>query len=541
MVSGSNAGDDRVVVVGTGAAGLSAALAASVHSAHVTVLESSDTIGGTTAMSGAVVWVPGSPWATAAGIEDSPEAGRQYLKSLAVGDADDVMTEAYVASAVSVLQQVEHHSDLRWQFVPFPDYHAEAAGGHPIGRGLEIEPVKVDHEVLATVRPDPYGVRQSTLNEASNGEPNPAELDRRDAEGIVTRGRGVIAGLLSALLRRGAVVHTGARANELIVDQGRVVGVRAGDDAHLGKVVLASGGFERNAALSRAFLRGPLLAPGSPPSNQGDALVMGMAVGAKLGNMSEAWWAPAMHVPGETLDGAPFFRILFTDCGQPGGVLVDARGRRFVDEAANYSDLGRGFHGFDAGSYNFTGEHSWLIFDARRRAGRDFAGDTVWTLDGAADSDGKPDGPVRDEPSWLRKADTIADLAGQISLDPEILEATIARFNADAAANRDRDFNRGDTVYDKFCGGDQLVPVDEAPFYALQVLPGALGTKGGLKTDSLGRVLRADRDEPIEGLFAAGNASANPFGCAYPGPGATVGPGMVFGWIAGLTAAGGEL
>jgi succinate dehydrogenase/fumarate reductase flavoprotein subunit len=177
------------------------------------------------------------------------------------------------------------------------------------------------------------------------------------------------------------------------------------------------------------------------------------------------------------------------------------------------------------------------VFDAPRRAARPFVGDTVWTL-----SPGDPGhAPVLDDsrlPAWLVRAETIEALAEQIGIPAARLRATVSRFNEQAAANLDDDFGRGSFAYDRFSQtGPQLRPVSEPPFYALRVVPGALGTKGGVKTDADGRAMRAVGGEVVPGLFAAGNAAASPFGRAYPGPGATIGPAMVFGWSAGHAAA----
>lgn len=527
----------QCVVLGSGAAGLSAALAAAIAGARVTVLEAADAIGGTTAMSGGVAWVPGNPWAARAGVADSEEAGLEYLRRLDLGDVDADLEVAYVRRAVGVFEAVERHTPLRWQHMSFPDYHADLPGGHPEGRGIEILPVSLGPTAVQRVRVDPYRVPPSTLNEASVGQPGETELSDRVRTGTATRGCGLVASLAQALLEHGGEIRTSCRATRLRTGVNGVQGVEAGNETHRGNVVVATGGFERNEQLVRAFLRGPLVGPASPPTNRGDGLLMGMAVGARLGNMSEAWWAPAMHVEGETIDGAPFYRILFTDCAQPGGILVDSNGCRFVDEAANYSDFGRAFHRFDAGAYAFPSTTSWLIFDARRLGARAFVGDTVWTL-APGEPGNAPIADLAEELPWLIRAETIAALAEQIGVSPAHLGESVARFNEQAASKVDSDFGRGSFVYDRFSqGGAEVRPVSGPPFYALRVVPGALGTKGGLKTDADGRVLRADTGNAIPGLFAAGNAAASPFGCAYPGPGATIGPAIVFGWSAGQAAA----
>lgn len=502
---------------------MAAALAAARAGARVTVLEAAETLGGTTAISGGGIWIPANRWARAAGVADSPEDGLRYLRALGLGDTDDVLARAYASNGMSAVAEIEGETPLRWQHLTgFPDYHAELDGGKALGRSLEIAPVQIDPDLVARVRPDPHRTPPITINEEASGDvPDAEELESRRRAGIVTRGRGLIAGLYASLLEHGVRVLIGARAEALARSSEAVVGVEAGGERHAGTVVLASGGFERNPKLARTFLRGPLLAPAGPPSNRGDALVMGMAAGAALGNMSEAWWAPAMEVPGERIDGEPLFRMLFLDVAKPGALLVDAAGRRFADEAANYNDLGRALHAFDAAGYAYPRVPSWLVFDATRRAG------DIGSVRG-----GEPD------PHWLPTARTIEQLAELIDIPAPPLRATVERWNELAAGGTDEDFGRGSYVWDRFSAGTpELRPVTDPPFSALRVLPGCLGTKGGPRTDEHGRVLRADGAGVVPGLYAAGNAAANPFGCAYPGPGATIGPALVFGWFAGTAAA----
>jgi 3-oxosteroid 1-dehydrogenase len=519
----------RVVVVGSGAAGLTAAVAAAQRGAGVTLLESAPTIGGTTAYSGGGIWVPNNPAATAAGIDDSVEDALAYLRSLDLGDTDPGLAETYVRQGARVVRAVEQATALRWHhLVQFPDYHAELPGGRREGRSLEVDPLRLAPDVLRMIRPDPYAAPPITIVEADTDPPDGAEIARRRREGVVVKGRALVGGLLTSLRERGGSVRTGARARRLLTDPaGNVVGVEAGGEELPGSVVIATGGFERDPALVRAFLRGPMLAPASPPTNRGDGLRLGMTVGAGLGNMSEAWWCPALAVPGETLDAAPFYRMLFRDRGKPGGIIVDGRGERFANEATNYNDFGRALHAFDPARYCFPRIPSWLVFDAARRHG-----DVL----GPLETDGA-------DPAWLIRAGTLAELAARIGVPAAALEATVARYNRCTTTGSDPDFGRGAFAWDWYSSGRldplaQLRPLTEAPFYAVEVLPGCLGTKGGLKTDGQGRVQRADGRGPIEGLFAAGNAAANPFGCAYPGGGATIGPALVFGWLAGEAAAG---
>jgi succinate dehydrogenase/fumarate reductase flavoprotein subunit len=410
--------------------------------------------------------------------------------------------------------ETESVTRLRWRYLRgLPDYHAELDGGSTFGRSLEIAPLQVPQELIARIRTGPAQAGRDITVE-------PAEAARREREGTVARGHGLVAGLLAALYEHGGVARTDVRAERLITSNGAVVGAEAAGERFDGRVVIATGGFERDPALVQSFLGRPMTAAAGPPTNRGDGLRMGMSVGAALGNMAEAWWSPAMAVPGETIDGAQLYRSLFMDLAKPGGILVDKAGRRFLNEAANYNDLGRAMFGFDGANYAYPGVPSWLVFDAHRRAA------PLGPL-GATDPD----------PAWLERADTVEALAERIHVAPAALSATIARFNADAERGLDSDFGRGSFIFDEISGGTrQLRPVAEAPFFAVKVLAGCIGTKGGLRTDEHGRVLSASSGESLPGLYAVGNAAANLFGAGYPGGGATIGPALVFGWRAGQAA-----
>jgi 3-oxosteroid 1-dehydrogenase len=543
------AADKKVVVVGSGAAGLSAALSAAVAGAEVTVLEAAEYIGGTSGISGGVAWVPANHAMEAAGTEDSPEAAIEYLRAIGLGDSDAAVAEAYVRNGARAIRAIEENSALRWQQMIFPDYTAEFPGSNTVGRGVEIYPVAAG-KALPRMRPDPYGARRGTMAEMAEGHPTSEELDQRDRDGIEVGGRGLVAGLYTAVVERGGTVHTSMRGTKLVGTADGISGVEAEGEQFPGSVVIACGGFERSEELTRTFLRAPLAAPAGPPTNRGDGLRMGMAVGAALGNMSEAWWCPAMPVPGGTLDGAPLYAMLFGDCGMPGGVLVDSRGRRFTDEASDYSSLGRAAQFFDAATYSYPGVSSWLIFDSRRRAERGFADEETWSLSpGWSPAGPSASGP---DPDWLVRADTISELAERAGLPAAALAETVERFNSYAENGVDPDFGRGSTIFDRFVvnassgrpvGGDgatqkePLRAITEPPFYAAPILLGCLGTKGGLRIDGRARVQRINSGGPIPGLAAAGNAAANPFGHAYPGPGSTIGPALIFGWLAGETSA----
>ncbi|MHB1808014.1 MAG: FAD-dependent oxidoreductase [Solirubrobacteraceae bacterium] len=488
-----------VAVIGSGAAGLSAALAAAYGGARVTVYERGETVGGTTALSGGNVWLP----AHGALEDDSPELA---LRSLALGDYDDELAATFAAEAGGAAARVEALTQLRWQPLPYPDYHSEFDGGRSQGgRTLEPKPFAADERVARLVRPAPNISAPVTYAELVSGEIDREALAQRAAQGVLTLGRALLAALLEACLDAGVTLSTGVRVRE-----------RPDADA----VVLASGGFERDEGLVRSFLRGPMLCPVGAPGTEGDGLRIAMREGAALGSMSEAWWCAATRLPGETIEGAPLSRLLLTERARPGCIVVDRSGRRFGNEAQNYNDYGRSLQDFDASAYAFAHVPAWMVFDGSYRRS--------YRLGPLARKD--PD------PPWLARGQTPEQLAQAIGVPPEALRTSIERFNEHAELGVDPDFGRGSFAYDRFIGA--LGPLREGPYYGLELLPGCLGTKGGPRTDANGRVLSVEDGEPIGGLYAAGNVAASALGMAYPGAGGTLGQAVVFGLRAGDAAAG---
>lgn len=508
-----------VIVVGSGAAALAAALAAARTGAQVTVLERAQYVGGTTAISGGVAWLPCSRAAIEAGVDDSPAAALEYLRALGHGDFDDGLAATFIYDAARVAQAMEDHSPLQWKALPdWPDYQAQLPGGLSGGRSIWPAPLPVAPELAARIQPTPE-VPSAPVPEGGR------VTDALVFRGPV-RGRVLVAGLLMALEELGVDVRTSARVDALVTDaSGGVRGVRSGSVEFAGAVVLATGGFQHDPALVRSFLPIPEVAAMGPPGCSGDAVRFARSVGAAFGNMADAWWMPAIRVPDEEINGAPFFRPLHHERAQPGSIMVDRTGRRFVDEAQNYTDAGRAMLRFDAGTYTWPAAPCWLVFD---RAYRERT--TIGPL--------PPDG---DDPQWLRRADDLPSLAKQIGLPPGALDETVEKFNVSAKAGFDAEFGRGAHPYDRWIGDPDapdanLAPLEAPPFYAVEVLVGCLGTKGGPRTDADARVLRDD-GAPVPGLFAAGNAAASPFGIGSPGGGGTIGPALVFGTRAGEAAA----
>jgi succinate dehydrogenase/fumarate reductase flavoprotein subunit len=466
----------------------------------VTVHERHERVGGTTALSGGVAWLPGNEH-----TDDSPEAALEYMRSLALGDVEPELVEVFVRESREAAARLERETPLEWEALPYPDYHSERPGGRS-GGGRSLEPVAYDAPSLVRelVRDAPNRWGTITYAELWSGTAEPEELARRAAQGTFTAGQALIACLLEACLDAGVQVRTGER----------ITGLPEAD-----AVVIASGGFERDSTLVKAFLRGPMVAPAGVPTNEGDGLRLAIAAGAALGTMSEAWWAPAVGLPGDTIDGSPMYRLMLGERARPGCLIVDRSGRRFVDESQNYNDVGRTLQDFDAATFSFPHVPAWLLFDAEYRSTY-----RVFTV-----TPGDPD------PEWLVRAGTVAALAERLGIPGPQLQETIDAFNRAAGGGGDPEFGRGGYAYDRFVG--RLGPLGDGPYYALEILPGCLGTKGGPRTDSDGRVLAALDGSPIRGLYAAGNAAASAFGLAYPGAGGTIGPALVFGLRAGEAAA----
>jgi 3-oxosteroid 1-dehydrogenase len=326
-------------------------------------------------------------------------------------------------------------------------------------------------------------------------------------------------------------VVTGTAARELVMSGGEVVGLRAerdGRDESIGArrgVVLASGGFEWNREMVRAFI-GHDLDPLSPPQNEGDGHRMAMEVGARLANMTAFWGQPALLEPGATFEGHPLFQM-GTARSNPGSILVNRHGRRFANEGVAYQDLPKVFDAFDPVAIEYPNEAPvWLVFDQRVK-------DTMVILPTVL--------PGQPAPDWILRADTVRELAAAIEVDADALSETVERYNEHADARHDADFGRGTAWFEGFMTGGPrpercLAPLRTPPYYAVHLYNGALGTCGGALIDRDGRVRRWAGDV-IPGLYAAGNAAANVFGPAYPGGGATIGPALTFGSLAGRHAA----
>lgn len=526
-----------VVIVGSGGSGLVAALAA--ESDDVLVLEKAQSIGGTTAVSGGGLWLPNSRPVVDEVGEQPDEQIRAYIRRCAGERVDDELIETFVELAPDVVDFVESETALEFQFAGYPDYHTDWEEASD--EGNMIEPTLYDGtrlgENLDDIRDDPhhtFPVPASEIYEAGGHAKFATvadfdELERRSEADLLATGEALIAGLYEACLDAGVTFETEAPARELVVDDGEIVGVVADVDGEetfvgAGAVVIAAGGMDWDEDMRENFLRGPVTGPATPPQVEGDGMKLGMDVGADLGNTNEAWWFPTAHVPGqEWEDGSPLYSMVWGRT-LPGSIMVNEDGERFCNEAGNYHDLGKRFHEFDPVSYEYENLPAYLVVDSGYREQY-----SLLTM-----------APGEDAPDWVAEGETLRDLAVGIDIDPDGLEATVEAFNEHAREGVDPAFGRGETAYDNFVGDPDtehpnLAPLDEPPFYAVEVQSGIIGTKGGLVTRSDGAVLDVDGD-PIDGLYAASNSTAHVMGMGYAGAGATLGPNVVFGYQAGKHA-----
>lgn len=526
------------IVVGSGAAGATAALTLATSGLRVLILEKSDRLGGTSAMSGAATWIPGSHVARAAGIHEGREDMLAYFRATAPEgwqQTQDALWQAFVDNAPAMLEFVENHSPLRFTLVDEPDPMTEAPGGRRFGR--MHEPAIISRRRLG---PLAGRLRRSTMphiftyTELMSLKPysNPVGLAFRKGAVLLKRwlkqevgqGSALMTGLLSGCLEAGCEIRCGARVNRLVKDDaGRVVGVEFHEGGRLrtatarGGVVIATGGFEWNAAMRQKHFPGPFDRCGSPPTNEGDGQRMAAEAGAALAHMDQA--NVVATVP-TVYEGRPHglpssFHL------HPGAIVVNPEGKRFASEF----DYNLGYH-LDRRDANGAPLNlpAWVIADSSfmRRA---------WAFRWYASY----------EPGWLRKAPSIAALAAEIGLDGDALAATVDRYNRFADQGRDEDFRRGESIWEQYKAGSgsvgrnaALERIDRAPFYAFPINRSFVGTKGGAAIDAGGHVL--DRNGvPIPGLFCAGNAMANPIGTLAIGSGSTIGPCMTWGHICALS------
>lgn len=502
-----------VVVIGSGGGALVGALAAAKAGLKVILVEATDRFGGTTAYSGGGMWLPCNAALRRAGDDDTMEDAREYYRAVVGSRTPRAVQDAFLDNGAAMLDFLESDPHLEFAVYPWPDYYGKAPKARAGGR--HIMPLNLTPEEIGALRDQ----LRPTLPVERLGEPLPEEL---------VGGQALIGRLLLALkAQAGADLRLSTPFRDYVVEDGAVTGVVVGKDgaerrirARKG-VLAAAGGFERNGEMRARFgVPGELSGCVGAPGNMGRPIEAGIAIGADVDLMGEAWWSPGILHP----DGTATFSL-----GLTGGIFVDANGERFANESAAYDRLGRDIIAAEAEGR--LKRPFWMVYDDSTGGEPPVIFPTV------------PVGKAEDyvAAGYRKRGATLAELASEIGVPADRLEATVARYNGFCDAGRDEDFDRGGEPYDRFFmgegGGSPLVPIRRGPFHAQAFSISDLGTKGGLKTDAKARVLRAD-GSVIPGLYAAGNTMAAVSGQTYPGGGNPIGSCAVFSWIAARDMAG---
>lgn len=536
-----------VVVVGSGAAGLTAGLSAKLQGLKSLVIEKTDRYGGASAISGGALWIPNNHVIKGEGVPDTHELARQYLDATIGDRVPEALKEAYITKGPEMLRFLYNKTNhMRFQYAKgYSDYYPEKLGG--LSQGRSIEPLifdltkmgsLADHMRRATLSTKGFTMNSYEFHKVNmitrtfKGKTTALRLGIRLVKSKVTKsepvalGEALVARLRLSLAEANGELWLSTAFKNFIMDNERVVGViieRDGQEQRIEAkrgVVLSSGGFSHHQALREKYLPAPTNAAwtSSPVGQTGDIIEPSVTIGATLDLMDKVWGAPSVIDP----QGQPFF--LVADRGVPNMVVVDSAGQRYVNEAAPY-------HEFVDTMYKHQEETkqavpSWILIDTAAKSRYIFTG----LFPGQAFPKSWYDHGI------VKSAETIEDLARQMDVPKENLVETVNRFNIFAHNGHDDDFNRGDSAYDNYYGdptlpNPNLAELKKAPFYALRLYPGDIGTKGGVVVDEFARVVKKD-GQPIEGLYASGNCSASIMGETYPGPGATIGPGMTLSYIA---------
>ena len=548
-----------LLVVGSGT-GMAAALAAHDLGLSVLIVEKSPCVGGSTARSGGALWLPASPVLREAGADDTVERAGTYLHSVVAGSAPAQRSVAFLEHASALVEMLRRTTPLRLFWArDYSDYHPEEPGGSAAGRTYECRPLDTSilGEYRTRLRP---GVLEAGFSIPTTGadyrwmnlvarvpRKGIPTFGKRLAQGVGGRlvgrryaagGQGLMAGLFAGVLRAGIPVWTDTtllRLSNSPAERDRVTGAVVN---HNGRevtitarrgVVLATGGFDHSMDMRWKFQSESLgrnLSLGAE-SNTGDGIRAGQELGADIDLMDQAWWFPAIApLPGK----AP--AVMLAERSLPGCLIVNQHGRRFANESADYMSFGQRLLQLERSGSPV--EAIWIVFDQQYRNSYVFGAELFPRM--------------RIPQSWYQagiavRADSLGELGTRMEVPvPEFLN-TMTRFNQNSSAGVDPDFGRGRSAYDRYYGdptikpNPNLRPLVKGPYYAVKMVLSDLGTCGGLKANERSRVLRED-GSAIAGLYAIGNTAANAFGTTYPGAGATIAQGLVYGYIAALEAAG---
>lgn len=548
-----------VLVVGSGGGGMTAALTARAAGLDALVVEKSAFFGGSTALSGGGIWVPGAPAQRREGYAPSPEDVVEYLRQITDGLVSEARIRQYVESAPKMLEFLERLSgwcEFVWK-PGYADYYPELPGGSELGSTINVPPIDLrklgpdEHRLLQPLALAPRGIWLGPkelrtfyrIRQSWAGKGVLLKLIARMVrarvfgERMAAIGQSLAARLRLAMTECGIPLWLDSPMTGLLTDaDGSVTGVSVERDgttqrvgARLG-VVLASGGFDHDLAWRKELL--PVVDQDwsfGNPAAMGDGIRAAQNLGAATDLLDEAWWFPAIQWP----DGR--MQFMLNERMMPAQFIVNGDGKRFINEAAPYMDFGHAM--IDGQKSGVTHIPCWLLTDHRSW--------TRYVVGGHLPIPKIPGAPVptgrRVPAAWLasgvvKAAATWEEMATRIGVPAANLVETARRFNELARAGHDDDFNRGDSVYDNYYGdptlpNPNLYPLGDPPYYAFRIVLGDLGTSGGLRTDEYARVLRAD-DTVVAGLYAVGNTSAPVMGRSYAGAGATIGPAMTFGFVA---------
>ena len=552
-----------VLVIGSGCGGLTAALTADISNpAKVLVIEKSHLIGGTSATSGGVIWIPDNHLGKEKGSQDSISEAKDYLKATIPADEfNEPLIDAYLDQGPKMVKFMQDHTDARYTSLEhYPDYFQDAPGVKLGNRALEPLPVSADvlGDDVDNLHPSGpqtivfgrYGVNFEESHAFTTQSPGWFRLFakifltywldfswriKRKRSRRLAFGAASVTRLFASIKKRNIPIWRSAALKEFILRDNKVIGAVIQKDGRLIKVqarrgvIVASGGFGQNQEMREKYLPKPTNSDWGcePKTNTGDPIKAAEAIGAQLKFMDKAWWVTTVKAPNEE-----FPRLSEVEKSLPGNYTVNKSGKRFANESQNY--LTFMLEVLDKEKKGESCAPMYMIFDANHRKnypvgplmpGKFFPDKLVKIIH--TDWFGS---------DFLTTANTIEELAIQTGIDSEALQSTVERVNNFSATGKDVDFQRGDNERDRFSGDPSLLnpclgPVDKAPFYAMRIDPGEFATCGGMAINEYGQVLDND-NQAIAGLYATGNCTPALL-TTYPGPGATIGPAMTFGFIAG--------
>jgi succinate dehydrogenase/fumarate reductase flavoprotein subunit len=553
-----------LLIAGAGPAGMTAALVASLEGLDVLLCEKSDQVGGTGSTSAGTLWIPGNHQSSGAGFDDSAERAEEYLDALVGSTVNRDLRKAFLSTGPTAIDYLEENTEVK--FLPcgrHPDYRSNMKGAAVIGRAISPQPF--DGRLLGSdffrVRPPirefmvfggmmvgkadiaPLVGRFKSLSNFSHAAKLLGRylLDRtRYPRGTrLVMGNALVARLFFSLKKRGVEILFNAPIADLVSENGRVLGAKievAGEELFVKArkgVVLATGGYAHNNKFRKAFMPYPVPTHSlSSEFNQGDGIALGEQLGARIApeeHGNSGLWTPVSVTT--RADGSKgLFPHLMLDRAKPGLIAVNSTGRRFVNEAASYHDFVLGMFEANASAPSIP---CWLICDATFI--ENYGLGIVYP--------GMRDPARLVKTGYLKRDATLEGLAVQIGVDPQALRATVTRYNGFAQTGIDVDFGKGETELNRFNGDEAhkpnpcIGPIATGPYYALETWPADIAVSTGLSTDRDARILGRDR-QVIPGIYACGNDMASPMSGSYPGPGTTLGPGIVFAYRAAMHAAG---